>query len=130
MEFSILVYVLMIIALAKGFGEVLSRVNQPAIVGELLAGIVLGPFILGKIFTGLGNMYDDQFIKNLGDLGMLFLMLYVGLEFSPKLIRSASWLGGAIAAAGIGVPFVVGLLAGVYFDLAGPTLVFVGKSVV
>lgn len=125
MEFSILVYVLMIIALAKGFGEVLSRVNQPAIVGELLAGIVLGPFILGKIFTGLGNMYDDQFIKNLGDLGMLFLMLYVGLEFSPKLIRSASWLGGAIAAAGIGVPFVVGLLAGVYFDLAGPTLVFV-----
>jgi Kef-type K+ transport system membrane component KefB len=125
MEFSILVYVLMIIALAKGLGEVLSRVNQPAIVGELLAGIVLGPFILGKIFTGLGNMYDDQFIKNLGDLGMLFLMLYVGLEFSPKLIRSASWLGGAIAAAGIGVPFVVGLLAGVYFDLAGPTLVFV-----
>ncbi|MBU0684333.1 MAG: cation:proton antiporter [Thermoplasmatota archaeon] len=125
MEFSILVYVLMIIAFAKGLGEVLSRVNQPAIVGELLAGIVLGPFILGKIFTGLGNMYDDQFIKNLGDLGMLFLMLYVGLEFSPKLIRSASWLGGAIAAAGIGVPFVVGLFAGVYFDLAGPTLVFV-----
>lgn len=125
MELSILVYVLMIIAFAKGLGEVLSRVNQPAIVGELLAGIVLGPFILGKIFTGLGNMYDDQFIQNLGDLGMLFLMLYVGLEFSPKLIRSASWLGGAIAAAGMGVPLVLGLLGGVYFDLDGLTLVFV-----
>lgn len=125
MELSILVYVLMIIAFAKGLGEVLSRVNQPAIVGELLAGIVLGPFILGKVFTGLGNMYDDQFIKNLGDLGMLFLMLYVGLEFSPKLIRSASWLGGAIAAVGIGIPLVLGLLAGVYFDLGGLTLVFV-----
>jgi Kef-type K+ transport system membrane component KefB len=125
MELSILVYVLMIIAFAKGLGEVLSRVNQPAIVGELLAGIVLGPFILGEVFTGLGNMYDDQFIKNLGDLGMLFLMLYVGLEFSPKLIRSASWLGGAIAAVGIGVPLVLGLLAGVYFNLSGLTLAFV-----
>jgi len=125
MELSILVYVLMIIAFAKGLGEVLSRVHQPAIVGELLAGIVLGPFILGKIFTSLGNMYDDQFIKNLGDLGMLFLMLYVGLEFSPKLIRSASWLGGAIAAVGIGIPLVLGLLVGVYFDLSGLTLVFV-----
>ena len=125
MELSILVYVLMIVAFAKGLGEVLSRVHQPAIVGELLAGIILGPFILGKIFTGLGNMYDDQFLKNLGDLGMLFLMLYVGLEFSPKLIRSASWLGGAIAAVGIVIPLVLGLLAGVYFDLSGLTLVFV-----
>lgn len=125
MELSILVYVLMIIAFAKGLGEVLSRVNQPAIVGELLAGIVLGPFILGKVFTGLGNMYDDQFIKNLGDLGMLFLMLYVGLEFSPRLIRSASWLGGAIAAVGVVIPLVLGLLAGAYFDLSGLTLVFV-----
>jgi Kef-type K+ transport system membrane component KefB len=125
MELSILVYVLLIIAFAKGLGEILSRVNQPAIVGELLAGIVLGPFLLGKVFSGLGSMYDDQFIKDLGDLGMLFLMLYVGLEFSPKLIRSASWLGGAIAAVGIGVPFAIGLLAGAYFGLSGLTLVFV-----
>ena len=98
MDFTILLYILIIIAFAKGFGEIVTRVNQPAIVGELIAGIVLGPFVLGLVFPNLEEMYDNDFVSNLADLGMLFLMLYVGLEFSPKLIKSASWMGGAPSA--------------------------------
>ena len=129
MDLHILVYVLLIIAFAKAFGELVTRVNQPPIVGELLAGIVLGPFILGELFSGMGDMYDDEFVSNLGDLGMLFLMLYIGLEFSPKLIRASSWLGAAIAAVGIIIPLLLGAFAGALFDLSGLTLAFVAVAV-
>lgn len=129
MDLSVLIYVLLIIAFAKAFGEVVSRVNQPPIVGELMAGIVLGPFLLGKVFEGLNDMYNEEFISNLGDLGMLFLMLYIGLEFSPKLIRASSWLGGAIAAMGIGVPLLLGALVGLLFNLEGLLLAFVAIAV-
>lgn len=129
MDLIVLVYVLLMIAFAKGFGEVVTRVHQPPIVGELLAGIVLGPFVLGLVFNDLDRMYDNSFIRDLGDLGMLFLMLYVGLEFSPKLIRAASVLGGLIAATGLVVPLVLGLAVGVLFDLSGLTLAFVAVAI-
>jgi len=62
MEISILIYVLLIIAFAKMMGEIVTRFNQPSIVGELLAGIVLGPFLLGEIIPQLQDMYTDTFI--------------------------------------------------------------------
>jgi len=126
MDLSLLVYVLLIIAFAKGMAEVVSRANQPPIVGEMLAGIILGPFILGAIFSGLGPMYDsDGFVQTLGDLGMLFLMLYVGLEFSPGLLKASSYAGAVIAACGILVPLSLGLLVSWALGFTGHTLVFV-----
>ena len=129
MDFMILVYVLIIVAFAKAFGEAVSRVSQPPIVGELLAGVALGPFLLGKVFPGLQDMWNvgsprGAFVSQLADLGMLFLMLYVGLEFSPKLIRASTFLGTSIAAVGIAVPAVLGLIVGLLFDLSGLTLAF------
>jgi Kef-type K+ transport system membrane component KefB len=132
MDLMILVYVLLIIAFAKALGEAVSRINQPPIVGELLAGIVLGPFILGRIFSGLHDMWDpgarSAFIGQLADLGILFLMLYVGLEFSPKLIKASSWLGTGIAVVGIAVPASLGVLVGIAFHLEGLTLAFMAVA--
>lgn len=126
MDLSLLVYVLLIIAFAKAMGEVVSRANQPPIVGEMLAGIILGPFILGAIFSELGPMYDaDGFVQTLGDLGMLFLMLYVGLEFSPGLLKASSYAGAVIAACGILVPLSLGLLISTALGFTGHTLAFV-----
>ena len=128
MELTILLYILVIIAFAKGFGEVVSRFNQPAIVGELIAGIVLGPFVLGLAIPELDSMYSDPFVSNIADLGMLFLMLYVGLEFSPRMIKESSWMGGAVAAWGIVVPLLLGLAVGVLSDLGGVELAFVAVA--
>ena len=128
MDLIVLVYVLLRIAFAKGFGEVVTRIHQPPIVGEMLAGIVLGPFVLGFIFHDLDDMYSSEFIKDLGDLGMLFLMLYVGLEFSPKLMKASSMLGGLIAVSGLVLPLVLGLALGLLFDLEGLTLAFVAVA--
>jgi Kef-type K+ transport system membrane component KefB len=126
MDLSLLVYVLLIIAFAKAMGEVVSRASLPPIVGEMLAGIILGPFILGAIFSELGPMYDaDGFVQTLGDLGMLFLMLYVGLEFSPGLLKASSYAGAVIAACGILVPLSLGLLISTALGFTGHTLAFV-----
>ena len=125
MEISVLIYVLLIIAFAKMMGEIVTRFNQPSIVGELLAGIVLGPFLLGEIIPQLQSMYTDTFIQGLADLGMLLLMLYVGMEFSPKQLMASSTVGVAIAAVGLVLPFILGFVAGVYFGLEGVALIFV-----
>lgn len=124
MDLIILIYVLLIIAFAKAFGEIATRFGQPSIVGELFAGIALGPALLGAVFDGLEPMYENQFITDLGELGMLFFMLYVGLELSPRNIFKASWPAGIIAAVGLFIPAVLGMVVGVAFGLSGLTLVF------
>ncbi len=129
MDLAVLVFVLLIIAFAKAFGEAVSRVGQPPIIGELLAGIVLGPFLLGAVFGDLKSMYDSKFISDLADLGMLFLMLYVGLEFSAKLMRASSWRGTLIAAAGVAFPMILGVIVGLYFHIGGPTLAFLAVAI-
>lgn len=129
MDLSILVYVLILIALAKLLGEALSRINQPSIVGELLAGILLGPFIFGKVFGELEDMYSDETLMALADLGILFLMLFVGMEFSPRALVTSSRLGGAISALGLIIPLILGLYVGALFDIAGPTLIFLAVAV-
>lgn len=134
MELITLVYVLLIIAFAKAVGEVLTRVNQPAIVGELLAGIILGPFILGAVFLGLSDMYDTasesgKFLSDLADFGMLFLMLYSGLQFSTGAIRSSSGVGASIAALGIAIPLVLGYFVGMLFGYGGLPLAFIALAV-
>jgi Kef-type K+ transport system membrane component KefB len=74
-------------------------------------------------------MYTDEFIRNLGELGILFFMLYVGMETSPRLLRTTSKYGILVAAGGIFVPLLLGSLLGVFFDLGGLTLVFVALAV-
>ncbi len=132
MDLMVLVYVLLIIAFAKAMGELVTRVNQPAIVGEMLAGLVLGPFVLGKIFVhSLEDMYpksEADFLSLLADLGMLFLMLYSGLQFSTEAIRSSSRLGTSVAAAGIVIPLIAGYFVGSLFGFEGPTLAFIALA--
>ncbi|MDH4122660.1 MAG: cation:proton antiporter [Thermoplasmata archaeon] len=129
MDISILVYVLLIIAVAKAMGELVTRVNQPPVVGELLAGIILGPFVLGAIINELNTMYTDEFIQGLADLGILLLMLHIGLEFSPKRLIASSKIGVPIAIAGIVVPMVFVYAGNYLFGLSGSVLLFVALAV-
>ena len=97
MELSILIYVLLIIAIARTLGEAVSRINEPPIVGELLAGILLGPFVLGAVIPWFDGMYTSEFISDLADLGIMFFMLYVGMEFSSQSMLSHMRQGVALA---------------------------------
>lgn len=129
MDISVLVYIFLIIAFAKTLGELVTRVNQPAIVGELLAGIILGPFVFGAFIDELQSMYKDEFIKNLADLGILLLLLYFGLEFSFKRILKSFRIGIVIAIGGMLVPAILGIFLGLAYDFQQNALLFIAIAV-
>src|SRR3954465_1996311 len=86
---------------AKVFGEIFEQMSLPGVLGEILAGIVLGPHA-----TGLVNPSDT--VGSIAEIGAIFLLFTVGLETRPSdLIRvGGSALG--VATAGIAAPFLLG----------------------
>jgi len=108
---------------AKVIGELFERMSLPSVLGEILAGALLGPYALGWIPT-------TDVIHSVADLGAIFVLFSAGLETSPgELIR----VGGKamrVAAAGVVVPFFLGFA---YMKLAGNAsseAVFVGAAMV
>lgn len=106
---SLLLQLFMIFVWAKVFGELFARLSMPPILGEILSGVVFGPFAL-KVIN------PSESIISIAAIGAIFLLFTVGLETSPSdLIR----LGGAsinVAIAGVVTPFLVGLT---YLKLRG-----------
>jgi Kef-type K+ transport system membrane component KefB len=96
-----LLQLLVIFLWAKIFGELFEQLSLPAVLGEILSGVVLGPYLTGFVVP------SDATIS-FGELGAIFLLFTVGLETRPKeLIRiGASALG--VATAGMALPFVLG----------------------
>jgi Kef-type K+ transport system membrane component KefB len=128
MDITVLIYILLIIAAAKVLGEVVTRFNQPQIVGELLAGIILGPFAIGAIIPQIQGMYSDEIVQGLADLGILFLMLIVGLEFNPKMLLKSSTSSIAIAAGGMMLPLALGFVAAILLGQSGPAVIFIALA--
>ncbi len=84
-----LFYVLLILLVAtRGFGEVAERLGQPALIGELIAGITLGAIVAQypNTFSDLVGLANNDVFVTITDLGMFFLMLFAGLEMQPQKI--------------------------------------------
>lgn len=108
---------------AKAVGEIFERISLPSVLGEILAGALLGPYALNWIPT-------SDVIHSVADLGAIFVLFSAGLETSPgELIR----IGGRsirVALAGVIVPFALGFA---YMKLTGSPSsesVFVGAAMV
>lgn len=117
----LIVNLLLILALAWAFGKVSVRLGMPMMLGELLAGIVLGPPLLGVV-------HSSPALQFLADLGIFFAMFYAGMEMDPRELLRHIWPSLAVALGGFVLPFVLG-----YFTcrLFGGTLfqsLFVGMG--
>ncbi|WP_054493733.1 cation:proton antiporter [Ardenticatena maritima] len=114
---------------AKGLGWLSTRFDQPAVLGELLAGLILGPTVLGllgwPIFAEHHETMQETF-HLLAELGVLVLMFLAGLEIEPEeFFRSgavAVWAG----VSGVVVPLVLGALLALLFGYPGLEAVFIG----
>jgi Kef-type K+ transport system membrane component KefB len=109
----VLIQWMMIITAAWGFGRLGKKLGQPLAVGEIAAGIILGPSVLGLIWPSdwpvLFPKQTQQSLQLLGKLGLIFLLFQVGMEFDYSHLRSKSKTVTAVSIAGIAAPFLCGL---------------------
>jgi Kef-type K+ transport system membrane component KefB len=113
---SILLVLLLLAALAQLFGYLFVKLRQPKVVGEIMAGIVLGPALLGRLPAASRLMeaatHQGNILNFVYWLGLLLLMFLSGAEtrqlFSRNERREVGWL----VIVGTGIPFVLGLTLG------------------
>lgn len=86
---------------AKIFGEVFERLSLPAVVGEILAGVVLGPYATGFVAP-------NETIFSFAEIGAIFLLFSVGLETRPKDLLQVGRVSLRVALAGVALPFALG----------------------
>lgn len=113
---------LMILAAAWAGGNLARRLGYPAILGELIAGIILGPGLLGL----LG--YTET-VKVLSEIGIILLMVYIGMEIDFHDLKKASWPGMLAALGGFIVPFALGYFTIVWFGGSPMAGLFVAIAV-
>jgi Kef-type K+ transport system membrane component KefB len=114
--------ILIVLLLARGFGEISRRFGQSPSVGELLAGVVLAvtALHLGTSVPFLGGFLDSQALWNLGNVGIFFLVLMAGVEMEPREIAESSRGAFVVAVGGMLVPLLAGCALGWLVVPEGP----------
>ena len=90
-----------IIVFAKFFGLVARKCKAPMVVGEILAGIIIGPCLLGLV-------EQTEFLSYMSEIGVILIMFSAGLETNLKEIKKSGFMALMIACAGVAVPLVGG----------------------
>ena len=110
-EIVFLAELLALILLGRLLGEVVQRVGQPAVMGELIAGILLGPSVLGLVWPDLQHWLfpatkeQKAMLDAVSNFGILLLLLLTGMETDLKLVRKFGRAAVSVALSGVAVPF-------------------------
>jgi Kef-type K+ transport system membrane component KefB len=121
-----------ILIAARAVGWLCRRVQQPQVVGEMAAGILLGPSLLGWVAPGISAaLFPPDSLPHLNtvsQLGLLLFMFLVGLEFDPRLMRGRGHAAVVTSHVSIIVPFFLGALLALYLypRLANSSTQFTG----
>ena len=111
---EIIIAVGILLASAKLMGELFSRIKLPIVLGELLAGMIIGPFALGAFLlhpdTGESILQIGPEIRTLGEIGAIVILFMAGLEMTPKEFLRGGKASFTVGTLGVVVPFFAGLL--------------------
>lgn len=120
---SVILSLFIMLAAAKLMAELFERLKQPAVVGEILAGVVIGPSLLGWVAP-------SDVISILAEIGVIFLLFMVGLETKPKSIFSVGTRAMIVAILGVLLPFIAGYFIALAWDGSFVEAMFIGAAMV
>ncbi len=114
---------LILLVVARLLGEVFERFKQPAMIGEILAGIILGPTVLNLI-------HRTEEIQVISDLGVFLLVIIAGMEINvDEVFKSLKGKNSIIFLSAFFIPFFSGFAVGWIFDINAMTTVFIGLCI-
>lgn len=112
----VIIQLVVIIAAARATGNLFRRFGQPAVCGEIAAGLILGPSLFGRFFPSLFHAVFDPGIgpvfSILSELGLIFTMFLIGLEFDFDHLPDNRRTVASVSIAGIALPFSLGFVLG------------------
>jgi Kef-type K+ transport system membrane component KefB len=120
---GVLLALFLIIAAAKVMAEIFERLRQPAVVGEILAGVIIGPSLLGWV-------QPSDLISIVAEVGVIFLLFTVGLETKPQDIFRVGKKALMVAVLGVIFPFVAGYLIASAWGGSFVEAMFIGAALV
>ena len=120
---KLLLELFLMFAGGKVLAEIFERLRQPAVVGELLAGIVLGPSLLALL-------HPSELTEGLAEIGAIFLLFTVGLETKPRELLQVGGVAALVATLGVFVPLLLGVVYMRALDHTMVESIFVGAAMV
>ena len=123
-EFVLLAQIAVLILVGRLLGELMQRIGQPGVIGQLLGGVLLGPSFLGFFWPAAQhalfppNPRQMSMINAIAQLGILMLLLLAGMETDFGLIKRIRRAALSTSVSGIALPFVCGFLLGEWLPAA------------
>jgi Kef-type K+ transport system membrane component KefB len=115
-ESSIFIHVIISLSIllfaSKLFAEIFNRLRLPIVLGELLAGIIIGPYAVGGLisFDGQPLVILDETVMHIGQLSAIVILFVAGLEITPREFLRGGAAAFTVGALGVVVPFFVGYI--------------------
>ena len=124
---AVLIGVAVMLVAAKLAGKVLERIRQPAVLGELIAGVLLGNLVIFG-FSRVEPLKTNETIAALAERGVIILLFEVGLESDLRQMLEVGWSSLLVAILGVVAPFLLGWAVSAYFlpDSQILTHIFIG----
>jgi Kef-type K+ transport system membrane component KefB len=114
----VLLLLIVVVALGRVLSKLFARFHQPPVIGEVLAGIALGPSLLGRVWPAASDFLLPPsiagYLNVLAQLGVILYMFVVGLELNGGLLRRRAHATVAISHASILAPFLLGALSAIW----------------
>ena len=117
-EVVFLCQIILLLVAGRVLGEAMLRIGQPAVMGQLIAGVLLGPSVLGALLPDLQHAIfppdreQKAMIDAVSQLGILMLLLLTGMETDLSVVRKSRSTALSVSLTGIAVPFVCGFALG------------------
>jgi Kef-type K+ transport system membrane component KefB len=119
---TVFLQLIVIVASARLAGALFRRIGQPQVCGEIAAGLILGPSLLGGMFPNVfATLFDPAVgpvINIMSQLGLVLMMFLIGLEFDFGHLDDNRWTAISVSLAGIILPFGLGFALGLYIHPA------------